>query len=72
MPVVPPRDRALTRAPGLCHKLGGSMNLMDPMPAKPKWMRWAIYERRVATNQPLATMTLRDSIGLGTTFLMYI
>ena len=43
-----PRDRALTRAQGLRHKLGGSMSLMDPIPAKPKWMRWATYERRVA------------------------
>jgi hypothetical protein len=43
-----PRDRARSRAQDLRYKLGGSMNLMDPIPPKPKWMHWRTYDRRVA------------------------
>jgi len=43
-----PRDRARSRTQDLRYKLGGSMNLMDPIPPKPKWMRWPTYDRQVA------------------------
>jgi hypothetical protein len=43
-----PRDRARSRTQTLRYKLGGSMNLMEPIPIKPKWMRWRTYERKVA------------------------
>jgi hypothetical protein len=43
-----PRDRARSRTQNLRYKLGGSMNLMEPIPIKPKWMRWKTYDRKVA------------------------
>jgi hypothetical protein len=42
------RDRARSRTQNLRCKLGGSMNLMEPIPMKPKWMRWRTYDRKVA------------------------
>lgn len=38
-------DRALKRAQNIRMRLGGSANLFAPFPGKPKWMRWATYQR---------------------------
>jgi len=43
-----PRDRARSRTQDLRYKLGGSINLMEPIPIKPKWMRWRTYDRQIA------------------------
>jgi hypothetical protein len=41
-------DRAISRAQDLRYRIGGSMNLMDLVPQKPKFMRWKTYEGRIA------------------------
>jgi len=42
-----PRDRALSAAQAIRCKLGGKdyISIDDDMPPKPKWMRWATYNR---------------------------
>ena len=44
-----PKDRALSTAQNIRVQLGGpdSFGMMQPFPDKPKWMRWATYERKV-------------------------
>ena len=40
--------RACRRARRVRSKIGGSVNLSDRLPHKPKWMRWRTYERHRA------------------------
>jgi hypothetical protein len=37
--------RALHRAQGIRRRLGGSANMMEPFPEKPKGMHWKTYAR---------------------------
>jgi hypothetical protein len=37
--------RALHRAQDIRQRLGGSVNMMEPFPEKPKGMHWSTYER---------------------------
>jgi hypothetical protein len=40
-----PADREREQAQRIRLRLGGSANLLEPFPEKPKWMRWATYRR---------------------------
>ena len=44
-----PKDRALSTAQNIRVQLGGpdSFGMIQPFPDKPKWMRWATYERTI-------------------------
>jgi hypothetical protein len=52
-----PTRRALDEA--LLCKLGGSMNLFEPIPAKPKWMRWRTYDRHIARIEAAEGINIR-------------
>ncbi|MGV8991280.1 MAG: hypothetical protein ACOH1Q_07740 [Thiobacillus sp.] len=39
-----PYDRLLRRARRVRDKVGGVVNLIAPLPPKPKWMHWTTYE----------------------------
>lgn len=61
------RERAGERARGRAQKirvrLGGSANLLEPFPAKPKWMRWRTYqdlENKAFENQVRNLESLRS------------
>lgn len=43
-----PRARQITRLRRQRVRLGGSVNVLGPMPDKPKWMRWRTYDRKLA------------------------
>ncbi len=40
-----PCYRALRRAQTIRKRLGGTADMSEPFPAKPKWMRWLTYDR---------------------------
>jgi hypothetical protein len=40
-----PRDRAISRVQKMRMRLGGSPNLLEPFPEKPRWMHWRTYHR---------------------------
>jgi hypothetical protein len=40
-----PRDRAISRVQKMRMRLGGSPNLLEPFPEKPRWMHWRTYYR---------------------------
>ena len=40
-----PRDRHLLRAQRIRDRLGGSRNMMEDFPGKPKGMHWRRYDR---------------------------
>ena len=37
--------RALHKAQDIRERLGGSANMMEPFPEKPRWLHWSTYER---------------------------
>jgi hypothetical protein len=41
----PAHERARMKANRIRRKLGGEGNIEDDLPEKPKWMRWATFER---------------------------
>ncbi len=41
----PPYGRALRKAQAIREKLGGSSNMGEHFPEKPKWMHWSTYNR---------------------------
>ena len=49
-----PSARARTRLQRGCVRLGGMMDLLDPLPDKPKWMRWPTYNRLIEKMEPVA------------------
>jgi hypothetical protein len=52
-------DRARRRTRKARQRIGGSPNLMECLPLKPKWMRWATYWRHVEACQGAEGMMLR-------------
>lgn len=42
------QDRPLEKARGIRMALGGGPSMLEPFPDKPKWMRWATYDRKQA------------------------
>jgi hypothetical protein len=52
------RDQAYRRARKARARIGGSLNLMERLPAKPKWMRWATYWRHVGACERAERQTL--------------
>jgi hypothetical protein len=51
-------DRARRRARKARQRIGGSPNLTEGLPGKPKWMRWATYWRHVDACQKAEGQTL--------------
>jgi hypothetical protein len=51
-------DQAYRRARKARARIGGSVNLMERLPTKPKWMRWATYWRYVSVCQRAERQTL--------------
>jgi hypothetical protein len=51
-------DQAYRRARKARARIGGGPNLMERLPAKPKWMRWATYWRHVDACQRAERDTL--------------
>ncbi|PVE25462.1 hypothetical protein DC522_06080 [Microvirga sp. KLBC 81] len=52
------RDQAYRGARKMRSKIGASSNLLEKLPAKPKWMRWATYWRHVDACQQAERQTL--------------
>ncbi len=52
------RDQAYRRARKARDRIGGSPNLLERLPLKPKWMRWATYWRYVDACQQAERQTL--------------
>ncbi len=44
-------DQARRRTRKARQRIGGSSNLLERLPVKPKWMRWATYWRHVEACQ---------------------
>jgi hypothetical protein len=59
-----PRWRALSRAQKERLRLGGSANLTEPLPAKPKGMHWRTYARRMERLVVLEDRVNRQLAGL--------
>jgi hypothetical protein len=58
-----PRHRAILRAQRLKMRLGGSANLSDPLPERPRGMQWWTYYRllaRAMTAQERAVALMAD------------
>lgn len=55
-----PMERARRKLRRECVKLGGTTDLTAPLPDKPKWMRWATYDRKIAELEPLAERVDED------------
>jgi hypothetical protein len=58
-------ERARDRAQKVRMRLGGSANLFEPFPAKPKWMRWETYqglETKALQNQAQNLESLRSKL----------
>jgi hypothetical protein len=53
------QDQAYRRARKARGRIGGSPNLVERLPAKPKWMRWATYWRHVDACQQAERQTLK-------------
>lgn len=49
-------ERVISRAQGARIRLGGSGNMLDDFPPKPKWMRWKTYERLAAKDDYALSM----------------
>jgi hypothetical protein len=58
------QDRAFSRARRLRHKIGGGDNLVEPLPWKPKGMRWKTYWRHRAACEAAEQDTLAYSYAL--------
>jgi hypothetical protein len=52
-------ERARRRARKARKRIGGSPNLMERLPLKPRWMRWSTYWRHVEACQKADGQTLR-------------
>ncbi len=53
------RDQAYRRARKARDRIGGSPNLLERLPLKPKWMRWVTYWRHVDACQQAERQTLK-------------
>ena len=51
-------DRALRRAQNIRKKLGGSVNMLESFPAKPKGMHWHTYMRMEDQHNAFYNITL--------------
>lgn len=54
-----PTDRAFARFYKRRHRLGAYGGMQEPFPPKPKWMRWATYERLALLDQRDCQSVLR-------------
>lgn len=56
-------DRARRRARKARKRIGGSPNLLERLPKKPKWMRWATYWRHVEACRKADGQVLKFLVG---------
>jgi hypothetical protein len=56
-------DRARRRARKARKRIGGGPNLLERLPMKPKWMRWATYWRNVEACQEADGQVLKFLVG---------
>jgi len=56
-------DRARRRARKARKQVGGSSNLLEPLPMKPQWMRWATYWRHIEVCQEADGQVLKFLVG---------
>lgn len=52
----PPYQRAISQAQKIRMRLGGSGNMAEPFPDKPKGMHWRTYERHLRRDEELETL----------------